>query len=100
MDNSSDDEISTIASLNNGFFYTYFLKNWSDSEFDDDSDLMVAVASILNQENEVYMPQWRGSMPGQAANLDRNREAGHVQLYANYFHPESALYRNYFRHRF
>jgi hypothetical protein len=50
--------------------------------------LVVTCASILNEENENYMPQWRGSMPGRAANLDHNREAGHVQLYANYFHPE------------
>jgi hypothetical protein len=33
---------------------------------------------------------------GRAANLDRNRENGHVHLYADYFHPETALYRNYF----
>jgi hypothetical protein len=57
---------------------------------------MVACATILNEENENYMPQWRGSMPGRAANLDHNREAGPVQLYADYFHPELALYRNYF----
>jgi hypothetical protein len=37
---------------------------------------------------------------GQAANLDRNREAGHVHLYADYFHLEEALYRNYFWRRF
>jgi hypothetical protein len=34
------------------------------------------------------------------ANLDRNWENGHVQLYADYFHPKTALYRNYFRRRF
>jgi hypothetical protein len=61
---------------------------------------MMAVASILHEENEVYMPQWRGSMPSPAANLDHNREAGHVQLYAKYFHPELALYQNYLWRRF
>jgi hypothetical protein len=90
MDNSSDDDdISTIANLNNEFFYTHFFKDWPDSEFDDDADLMVAVASILHEENETYMPQWRGSMLGRAANLHRNWEAGHVQLYADYFYSES-----------
>jgi hypothetical protein len=39
-------------------------------------------------------------MAGGAANLDRSREADHVHLYADYFHLESVLYRNYFRHRF
>jgi hypothetical protein len=88
MASGSDDNIEAIADLNNEFFYTHFFKDWSDTESDDDSDLMVTCASILNEEKENYMPQWRGSMPGRAANLDRNREAGHVQLYANYFHPE------------
>jgi hypothetical protein len=64
MDNSSDDEISTIVSLNNEFFYTHFFEHWLDSESGDDSDLMVSVESILHKENEVYMPQWRGSMAG------------------------------------
>jgi hypothetical protein len=35
-------------------------------------------------------------MLGRAINLDRNREAGHMQLYVDYSNPESALYRNYF----
>jgi hypothetical protein len=52
--------------------------------------------TALNEENEAYMPQWRGSMKGRAANLDRNRENGHVELYVDYFHPETALYQNYF----
>jgi hypothetical protein len=26
---------------------------------------MVAVASILHEENEAYMPQWRGSVKGE-----------------------------------
>jgi hypothetical protein len=39
-------------------------------------------------------------VPGRATNLDRNRENGHVQLYADYFHLETALYRNYFWSRF
>jgi hypothetical protein len=61
---------------------------------------MVAMATILNEQNEAYMPQWRGSVKGQAANLDRNPENGHVQLYADYFHPEIVLYRNYFWRHF
>jgi hypothetical protein len=62
--------------------------------------MMVVVATVLNVSNEAYMPQWRGSMKGRASNLDRNRENGHVKLYADYFHPETALYQNYFWHRF
>jgi hypothetical protein len=39
------------------------------------------LSALLNESNEAYMPQWRGSVKGRAANLDRNRENGHVQLY-------------------
>jgi hypothetical protein len=97
MDSSSDDDdIAAIVNLNNQFFYTYFFDK-SNTESDDDADFMVAVASILHEKNKAYMSQWRGSLPGRAANLDRSRENGHAQLYTDYFHLEMALYRNYFR---
>jgi hypothetical protein len=90
-DNSSDDDdIAAIVNLNNEFFYTHFFDD-SDTNSEDDADLMVAVATVLNEANEAYMPQWRGSVKGRAANLDRNRENSHVQLYADYFHPEMSL---------
>jgi hypothetical protein len=61
---------------------------------------MLTVATVLNEENEAYMPQWRGSVKGRAANLDHNRENDHMQLYTDYFHPETTLYQNYFWHHF
>jgi hypothetical protein len=51
MDSSWDDDISTIANLNNEFLYTHFFEDWSDFESGDDADLMVAMASILHEEN-------------------------------------------------
>jgi hypothetical protein len=96
---SDDDDIVAIVNLNNKFFYTHFFDK-SDTDSDDDADLMVVVATILNEANEAYMPQWRGSVKGRATNLDRSRENSHVQLYADYFHPETVLYRNYFWRRF
>jgi hypothetical protein len=96
IESSSDDDIAAIVSLNNQFFYTHFFEN-SDTESDDDADLMVTVAAVLNEQNEAYMSQFRGSVKGQAANLDRNRENGHMQLNADYFYPKTVLYRNYFR---
>jgi hypothetical protein len=51
--------------------------------------------AALDKDNEAQLPQWKGSVPSRAANLDRSRDAGHVQLY-----PETALYRAYFWHRF
>jgi hypothetical protein len=96
MDNNSDDDgIATFVSLNNQFFYMHFFED-SDTESDDDADLMVAMASVLHEENGAYMPQWRGSVAGRATNLDHSRENGHVQLYTDYFHLETALYQNYF----
>jgi hypothetical protein len=60
---SDDDDIAAIINLNNEFFYTHFFDEF-DTDSDDDADLMVAVASVLHEENEAYLPQWRGSMPG------------------------------------
>jgi hypothetical protein len=45
----SGDDISAIASLNNKFFHTHFFEDWSDSEFDDDADLMV-VDEVLTRQ--------------------------------------------------
>jgi hypothetical protein len=92
MDSNTDDDVITaIVSLNNQFFYKHFFED-SDTESDDDADLMVAVESVLHEENRAYMPQWRGSMTGRATNLDRSRENGHMQLYTDYFHLEMVLY--------
>jgi hypothetical protein len=70
--------IAAIVNLNNEFFYTHFFDE-SNTDSDDDADLMVAVATVLNESNEAYMPQWRGSVKGRAANLNRNWENGHHQ---------------------
>jgi hypothetical protein len=60
---SDDDDIAAIVNLNNEFFYTHF-NDKSDTDSDDDADLMVAVATVLNEQNKAYMPQWRGSVKG------------------------------------
>jgi hypothetical protein len=99
-DSSSDeDDIAAIVNLNDELFYTHFFDE-SDTDSDDDADLVVAMASILHEENKASLPQWRGSVPGRAANLDHNWEAGHVQLYTDYFHPEEVLYQYYFWRHF
>jgi hypothetical protein len=53
---SDDDDIAAIGNLNNEFFYTHFFDE-SDTDSDNDADLMVAVATILNEANDAYMPQ-------------------------------------------
>jgi hypothetical protein len=61
-DSSSDeDDIAAIVNLNNEFFYTHFFNESdtdSDTYSDDDADLVVAVASVLHEENEASLPQW------------------------------------------
>jgi hypothetical protein len=84
IDNSSDNEISSILSINNDFFYKHFILEWSYSKSEDDFDLMIAVTSVLHEDSEAQFCQWKGSMSGQAGNLDRNQEAGHVQVYNDY----------------
>jgi hypothetical protein len=59
-----DDDIAAIVNLNNEFFYTHFFDE-SETDFDDDADLVVAMATVLNEENKAYMPQWRGSVKGE-----------------------------------
>jgi hypothetical protein len=53
---SDNDDIATIVNLNNEFFYRHFFDE-SDTDSDDDANLMVAVATVLNEANEAYMPQ-------------------------------------------
>jgi hypothetical protein len=53
---SDDNDIVAIVNLNNMFFYSHFFEE-SDTESDGDADLMVAVASVLHEENEASMPQ-------------------------------------------
>jgi hypothetical protein len=50
IDNSSDDELATIASLKNEFVYKHFIEDYSNLDWNDDSDLMVAVSSIVHEK--------------------------------------------------
>ena len=50
----------------------------------DDEDLVVA-ALVVHDHIQRQLPQYRGSVPGRAPNLNRNRERGHALLYADYF---------------
>jgi hypothetical protein len=60
---SGDDDIAAIVNLNNEFFYTHFFDE-SDTDSDDDADLIMVVATVLNEANEAYMPQWEGLREG------------------------------------
>nr|XP_040245575.1 uncharacterized protein LOC109770668 [Aegilops tauschii subsp. strangulata] len=62
------------------FFFHHFLC----SSDDDDEDLVVA-ALVGHDHIQRQLPRYRGSVPGRAPNLNRNRERGHALLYADYF---------------
>jgi hypothetical protein len=64
MDNISEEDIAAIVSVNNEFFYKHFIKESSGLNLVDDSDLMLAVTSVLHEDAEAPPPQWKGSMPG------------------------------------
>ncbi|XP_073355182.1 uncharacterized protein [Aegilops tauschii subsp. strangulata] len=46
------------------------------------------------------LPRYRGSIPGRAPNLNRNRERGHALLYADYFSNTPLFKPDKFRRRF
>jgi hypothetical protein len=61
MDNSSDEDIASIVSVNNEFFYKHVIKESSGSDLDDDSDWMLDVTSVLHEDAKAQLPQWKGS---------------------------------------
>jgi hypothetical protein len=82
MDSISDDKISTITSLNNEFFYKHFFEDWLDSESDDDSNLMVAMASFLHKQTCTHasVEGLRGRPSHLSGPQPRSRPHADVQL--------------------
>nr|XP_040251539.1 uncharacterized protein LOC120968674 [Aegilops tauschii subsp. strangulata] len=80
------------------FFFHHFIYS-SDDSSSDDEDLVVA-ALVVHDHIEQQLPRYRGSLPGRAPNLDRNRERGHALLYADYFANTTLFKPDKFRRRF
>ncbi|KAM3364359.1 hypothetical protein ACQJBY_014602 [Aegilops geniculata] len=80
------------------FFFHHFLCSSDDSSSDDD-DLVVA-ALVVHDHIQRQLPRYRGSLPGRAPNLNRNRERGHALLYADYFANTPLFKPDKFRRRF
>lgn len=66
------------------FFYKNVIDTSSDEEFD--NDLLTAAALLSHEHNVTQIPMYHGSIKGRAAALDRKIEAGHEQLFGDYFH--------------
>ncbi|XP_073358221.1 uncharacterized protein [Aegilops tauschii subsp. strangulata] len=80
------------------FFFHHFLCS-SDDSSSDNEDLVVA-ALIVDDHIQRQLPRYRGSVPGRAPNLNRNRERGHALLYADYFANTPLFKPDKFRRRF
>jgi hypothetical protein len=80
-------------------FYKNVIESSSNEEADDDTELMMA-ATMLRHEH-TSRPVYRGSVKGRKANVKRNRERGHYQLYHNYFHHTRPIFDvQRLRHRY
>ena len=80
------------------FFFHHFLCS-SDDSSSDDEDFVVA-ALVVHDHIQRQLPRYRGSVPGRAPNLNRNRERGHALLYADYFANTPLFKPDKFRRRF
>ncbi|KAI4963483.1 hypothetical protein ZWY2020_014036 [Hordeum vulgare] len=65
------------------FFFHHFIYS-SDDSSSDDEDIVVAEV-MVHDHIQRQLPQYRGTLPGRAPNLNRNRERGQALLYADYF---------------
>jgi hypothetical protein len=80
-------------------FYKNVIKSSSDKEANDDTEMMMVAAMLLHEHTS--RPMYRGSVKGRKANVKRNRERGHYQLYCDYFHPTRPIFdAQRFRHRY
>jgi hypothetical protein len=74
------------------------LESSSDEDSDGETDLLMAAAGMVN-EHFLMPPRRGGSSKQREGNVDRDREAGHVRLYKDYFDPINPLYKEKAFHR-
>ncbi|KAI4993277.1 hypothetical protein ZWY2020_007590 [Hordeum vulgare] len=80
------------------FFVHHFIYS-SDDSSSDDEDIVVA-AVMVHDHIQRQFPRYRGSFPGRAPNLNRNRERGQALLYVDYFANTPLFKPDKFRRRF
>jgi hypothetical protein len=72
----------------------------SDEDSDGETELLVATAGMVN-EHFLMPPRRGGSSKKREGNVDRDREAGHVHLYKDYFNLIKPIYKaKKFRRRY
>jgi hypothetical protein len=83
---SSSRRAATKAYFNNMLMLS------SDEDSDGETELLL-VAAIMVNEHFLMPPRRGGSSKKREGNVDRDREAGHVRLYKDYFHPIMPIYK-------
>ena len=73
-----------MADSSDDFYYQHFIYSSSD----DGSYIIMFAAHLIHGHNEKQRHRFKSSVKGRAS-LDRNKEVGQVQLYADYFHLTS-----------
>jgi hypothetical protein len=74
------------------FFFDNVINTLSDNS-DDESEIMIAVDLLINEQEVNQIQMYKGSMLGRNAALDHSREAGHDQLWRDYFHRTNHLFK-------
>jgi hypothetical protein len=73
-------------------YFDNVLMSSSDEESNSETELLMAATGMVNEH--FLMPLRRGGSPKKReGNVDRDREAGHVRLYKDYFDPIMPLYK-------
>ena len=72
--------IVTMDSADEYFYNNVLCSSSSFDSSDDEAEVLVATL-VVNDHLARQAPMYRGSVPGRAPALARNREAGHVQLF-------------------
>jgi hypothetical protein len=66
------------------FFYDTIIDTSSD-ESDDDTEILVVVTLLVHDQGN-HVQKYMGSVKGRIVAKPRNQEAGHEQLWWDYFH--------------
>jgi hypothetical protein len=79
-------------------YFDNVLMSFSNEDSDSETELLVAAAGMVNEH--FLMPRRRGgSSKKREGNIDRDREAGHVRQYKDYFDPIMPIYKAKAFHR-
>jgi hypothetical protein len=73
-------------------YFDNVLMSSSDEDSDGETQLLVAAAGMVN-EHFLMPPRRGGSSKKREGNVDRDREAGHVRLYKDYFDLIKPIYK-------